>query len=315
MTLPALIDRGPCPLCGDESSSLAIEFREIPIARCASCGFLYSARVMTPQGLADYYAEQLPNRRLQQGQEVFARASLAALERMTPVPRLRHALDVGAGYGFLLSYLRDRHGIKGTGVEPSTVESEHARAQLGIDVRTSLLSNAGLDHSFDLVCAFEVLEHTIAPRQFLAELAGYVAPGGYLVIGTDNFESAIVRALGANFPKWIPHTHISHFSPATLSSLVSELDGFDTTAYTSYTPWEFLARCAIAPIRRPPAVRNAYDYKTELGREVQRSFKFYRLRKAVTISWFKLTASNDLSGEMMFITLHKQRAETTLALK
>lgn len=307
-SLPTLIDRGTCALCGSESSTPAIDFKDIPIARCTSCGFLYSARVMTEEGLAAYYAEQVSNERLQQGQEVFAQASLAALERITPLPRLRRALDVGAGYGFLLFSLRSRHGIKGIGVEPSAVESKHGREQLNLDIRTTLLSEAGLpSESFDLVCACEVLEHMPAPAQFVAELAERVAPGGYLVIGTDNFESAVVRALGPGFPKWIPHTHVSHFSPATLTSLVSDLDGFALAAYVSYTPWEFLARWAVSPVLRRPAVQDAYDYQSELTREVSRPFRFYRLRKAVTIPWFRLTAASNLAGEMMFIALQKQR--------
>jgi len=262
---------------------------------------------MTDEALATYYVEQVSNERLLQGQKVFAQASLAALERITPLPRLRSALDVGAGYGFLLSALRSRHGIKGIGVEPSAVESRHGREQLNLDIRTELLSEGDFPSgSFDLVCAFEVLEHMLEPARFVVELSEQVAPGGYLVIGTDNFESAVVRALGPGFPKWIPHTHISHFSPATLTSLVSALEGFDPAAYTSYTPWEFLARWAVSPILRPPPVQAAYNYQSELTREVSRPFRFYRLRKAVTNPWFKLTAANDLAGEMMFIALQKQ---------
>lgn len=264
---------------------------------------------MTDEGLAVYYSDQVSNERLQQGQEVFAQAGLSALERLVPLPRLRHVLDVGAGYGYLLAALRVRHGIQGIGVEPSTVESEYGRAHLAVDMRTSVLSRASLEHrSFDLVLALEVLEHMVAPDQFIAELAEYVAPGGYLVIGTDNFESAVVRALGPSFPKWIPHTHISHFSPPSLTRLMSNVDDFAAMGYTSYTPWEFWARWAASALRKPLSPEAVYDYRRELTREVSRPFKLYRLRKAIMLPWFRLTASNDLSGEMMFIALQRGRA-------
>lgn len=304
---PALVDRGACPLCGDESSTSEIAFVAIPIYRCQSCAFLYSGRIMTPDGLANYYAAQVSNERLQQGQEVYAHASLAALERITPLPVLRRALDVGAGYGFLLSYLNQHHGIHGTGVEPSHVESQYGRQRLGVDIRNGVLSDVALEPlSFDLVCAFEVLEHTPAPRRFVSELAEHVAPGGYLVIGTDNFDSSVVRALGPGFPKWIPHTHVSHFVPATLTRLVGELREFSIVNYVSYTPWEFMARAALAPLRRRPSPAAAYDYEGALGREISRAFKFYRLRKAITLPWFNLNASADLAGEMMFIAARKR---------
>jgi SAM-dependent methyltransferase len=263
---------------------------------------------MVTDDLAEYYAQQVSNPRLQRGQEVFAQASLAALERLTPLPRLREVLDVGAGYGFLLASLRNRHGIAGTGVEPSAVESEYGRVRLGVDIRTSLLSGSGLTPgSYDLVCAFEVLEHTVDPAAFVNELASYVAPGGYLVIGTDNFDSDVVRRLGHGFPKWIPHTHVSHFTPATIRTLCGQIDGFAVDGYASYTPWEFLARRAVSSFRASPTVEAAYEYETALTQEVSRSFRLYRLRRAITPMWFAISSSKDLSGEMMFISLQRHR--------
>ena len=59
--------------------------------------------------------------------------------------------------------------------------------------------------SFDLVTAFEVIEHVAYPRTFVEELEEYVKPGGQLLIMTDNFESKVVKDLGElAFPKWIP---------------------------------------------------------------------------------------------------------------
>src|SRR4051794_35228964 len=90
--LPNLIDRGPCPLCDAQAEAIAIAFNDIPVVRCEACGFLHSGRVMTEHGLATYYADQVSNERLQRGQQVFAQASRAALEQLTPLPRIGQAL-------------------------------------------------------------------------------------------------------------------------------------------------------------------------------------------------------------------------------
>lgn len=305
--VPGLVERGGCPLCRDRRCKPEHSFKDVPVVRCTGCGFLYSSRVMSVAALAAYYANQITNERLQQGQEVFAQASVAALERITPLNRLTHVLDVGAGYGFLLSRIHSRHGIRGIGVEPSDVESLYGRDHLNVDVRTAVLADAGLDRqAFDLVCAFEVIEHTLDPEAFIAELADYVTPGGYLVIGTDNFKSRAVRSLGPAFPKWIPHTHISHFCPDSLIGLLKRLPGFTVAGYTSYTPWEFHARRLVATLRRPVAIEDVYDLRAELTREVSRGFKLYRLRRTVTPIWFRATASSTLSGEMMYIALRRQ---------
>src|SRR4029453_13739408 len=105
----------------------------------------------------------------------------------------------------------------------------------------SSLSESEVDKAnFDIVTTFEVIEHIQDPRSFLSELIGYISPGGYLLVMTDNFESDIVRALGAGFPKWIPHSHISHFGSSVFERLISDA-GMVVTRRLSYTPWELTA--------------------------------------------------------------------------
>jgi hypothetical protein len=88
-------------------------------------------------------------------------------------------------------------------------------------------------------------------------------------------------------------------------SALARLRGFEVTACSSYTPWEFIARRVVAFGRRTPDAAELYDFGAELQREVSRAFKLYRLRKAVTGRWFKLTATSDLRGEMMFVALRR----------
>ena len=84
--------------------------------------------------------------------------------------------------------------------------------------------------------AFEVIEHTLNPVEFIREMTQYVKPGGRLLIMTDNFCSRRAQSLGAGFPKWIPHVHISHFSPVTLKSAIEKVKN-----------WMWLTSCLIPP--------------------------------------------------------------------
>ena len=62
-----------------------------------------------------------------------------------------------------------------------------------------------------------------------------------MIIMTDNFESRAAKSLGAKFPKWIPHSHISHFSPNTLQACIESVKGLSVSRWLSYTPWELSA--------------------------------------------------------------------------
>lgn len=250
---------------------------------------------MTPGALGRYYGETFGSERHLQGQRVNARVNFIVLGRLLDLRAVSSLLDVGTGYGFLLRTLRDRHGIDVHGVELSEQESAHARDRLDLDVRTRPLVEAGFDpDSFDAVISLEVIEHLLQPVAFIRELAAYVRPGGVVVIGTDNFESAAARALGERLPKWIPHTHVSHFGPVTLRRGFAEA-GLNVEREASYTPWDLYAR-RLAPKR----VQGEYDLERVLHEEMGGRFRLFRLRLIVNPIWAAATLRRDLGGAMMF---------------
>jgi 2-polyprenyl-3-methyl-5-hydroxy-6-metoxy-1,4-benzoquinol methylase len=307
MREPTFIDRGACPLCGSLKRRPHFNFPDIPVVRCADCGFLHSACVLGEEALAADYADGFGGLRHQRGQSVNAIVNAAVLPRLFGLSPGQRVLDVGAGYGYLLDLLQQRHGVTGIGVEPSRQEACYARDQLGVQVIDAMLADAGLERaSFDLVASFEVIEHVARPVDFIRELAGYVKPGGRLLVMTDNFESDAVRALGPGFPKWIPHTHISHFGPATLARAIQAAGGLEVETAMTYTPWEFWLRDTVGRLRgRPVAAEQAYDLKRALASEMGGRYRFYRLRRLLNAAWARTQLGTGLNGAVMYFVCRK----------
>ena len=95
-------------------------------------------------------------------------------------PRGARILEVGCGPGGNLPML-SRFG-EVTGLEPDAGARRHAAASGVARVRAGTLPD-GLEmpkSSFDLVCAFDVLEHVTEDRESVAALAGLLKPGGWL---------------------------------------------------------------------------------------------------------------------------------------
>lgn len=275
-------------------------FRPIAVVRCAACGFLYAGAVLRPERLRAYYAEGFAGDRQRRGQMVNARVNALAVRRLVDLSRVRSALDVGCGYGDFLRRLADRHGIRGRGLELSRQEADFARATLGLDVLAVPIEEAGLpEGAFDLVTSFEVIEHVPDPMPFLGQLARLLVPGGTLVVMTDNFESAVCRALGPGFPKWIPHTHVSHFSAATLRWAVEHTPGLRLERLLSFTPWELVARRVLARGRVPTA-EAAFDLERTLAAEMAGRYRLFRLRLALCRAWFGLTAGPREDGALVY---------------
>lgn len=294
-------------MCSAAERRVHLAFREIPVVRCRGCGFLYSARLMAPEALREYYRDGFGSERHRRGQIVNARVNARVVRRLLRGRPIRTALDVGTGYGFLLHLLQAALGVRVVGVELSRQEAAYGRSALGLDIRNAPLAEAGLaPGAFDLVSCFEVVEHVPDPPEFVRQLVEHVAPGGYLLVMTDNFESAVARGLGAAFPKWIPHAHVSHFGPASLERLLSAAPLAVVDRF-SFSPWELSARLVyhrLRGIERAPAA--AFDLERSLATEMLGRYPLFGVRRSIDPAWARLTGKGDLDGALMYCLARRE---------
>ena len=208
-----------CPGCGARDAESA----ELGLRRCAACGTVYAREYADPgevfvdgyfEGGAGAYGVDTGHPRFQAFLAEVCDRRCAFIELLAPVGSL---LDVGCGGGELLRAAAAR-GWRAAGAEPMAEAAELARTRApGADVRTALAADAGFaEGSFDVVCAFHVLEHMPDARAFLGELARLARPGGLVVVETPNYASRLRRAQGERWLHLRPLEHLVHFTPQTM---------------------------------------------------------------------------------------------------
>jgi SAM-dependent methyltransferase len=74
---------------------------------------------------------------------------------------------------------------------------------------------------FDVITAWDVIEHVSQPATMLDEIAILLKPGGLLVLSTYVVDSWPVRILGTRYPFFMD-MHLIHFSRATLKRMLFE---------------------------------------------------------------------------------------------
>jgi SAM-dependent methyltransferase len=117
-------------------------------------------------------------------------------------PRPLRLLDFGAGSGLLAQHLR-AHGIHADSEDP------YSEAAFGQPAQSP-------SHAYDIVCAFEVIEHSAAPLQTLAQIKAHLKPGGVAIISTL-LQPDDIAVLGCNWWYCAPRNgHISLFSKECL---------------------------------------------------------------------------------------------------
>lgn len=285
-----------CRLCGSNETTVFQVIDRFTYTECSRCHFRQVAETLSSAEIAAFYESGYGTPRHRQGQTVNAGVNMCVLERLGLADAPARALDVGCGYGFLLAALRSRGWPDPVGVELSNHEADYARRVLGATVHESL--DEVEPASFDIVLALEVVEHILHPLEFVREIARRARPGGIVVIGTDNFRSWPVQAMGSAFPKWIPHEHISLFDSHTLPLLL-EKAGLTVERTLSFTPWELLARAAAYRLSGRRVGGREFRLETVRQDEEDRPYPLFGLRARANKHWARLTAAQHLGKEMM----------------
>jgi SAM-dependent methyltransferase len=232
----------------DHEFSRLLSVRRIEISQCQRCGLVVTPHLYhgTTGGeyrkendirFAEYTRYTLPSRLV-----TWSRY-LPRLEVMTTG---RSLLDVGAGYGFFVREAGSR-GWQAIGVEPGNyrflpeVQASMVRGTMGDLLRQG--------RRFDVITAWDVIEHVHDAQAFINEARELLVSGGVLCLRTPDARALLLAAadgwgLARAYVELIyptnPLEHIVHFTPEYLTRIIG--DHCFTEVEVSYddSPEEFV---------------------------------------------------------------------------
>jgi 2-polyprenyl-3-methyl-5-hydroxy-6-metoxy-1,4-benzoquinol methylase len=203
-----------CPLCGSPATAVIFAKQQTDYRVCRDCGFRFATPDRNPNlaNTIDEYEEAY----LQYlAPDAADRANFDALYRwMTGVTPLqgKRLLDVGAGSGKLVRYLRGR-GVEAHGIEPSRALFDRFLAADGAFTCDTI---DRVREAFSIVTAFDVIEHVADPNEFLRGIADVLDADGVFFLSTPDVESLTASVFGRRWHFYYPY-HLSYFGPRTLA--------------------------------------------------------------------------------------------------
>ena len=230
----------PCPLCGNSDEvSLAFRRNESAVHSCRRCSLEFLFPQPTDETLSSIYSSEYflgsndKQAALRQGLLKRATAKLY-LDALRPfirkaTPRL---LEIGCGSGDFLIEAQSC-GFEVEGLEYSEHAAADANARLGRQaVRVGSPEARCLPEStYDIIGAFDVIEHLRNPKRSLEYLHTALKPGGLIAIVTPSLDSWSRQLLGRHWMEYKTE-HLTYFGRKSLVQLL-ETAGFKNVRFFS----------------------------------------------------------------------------------
>ncbi len=239
-----------CPLCASQEFKKTFEVKGLKISKCSQCGFRFMNPCLNDEGmgllyknskilietnpaLESYYEYGVGNMKSKTYQDYVKVLSL--LERVYPVSEKPKLFEIGYGSGAFLKEARER-GWQVDGTDTSEdnfrlLTNEGVTVQLGSFDDFEVSSN-----KYQAVALWDVIEHTISPKDFIRKAYEMLVPGGLLVIVTPNVSGLLnkvseflyfvsFRKIKFGINQLYCLEHVGYFNQKNLKKLVED-EGF-----------------------------------------------------------------------------------------
>jgi 2-polyprenyl-3-methyl-5-hydroxy-6-metoxy-1,4-benzoquinol methylase len=271
-----------CPFCGGRQlRSFAVRRKSLSLIECQRCIAAWQWPLTRSESESvDCFSQKYAAAKQGTYYDESRRRAVAALAVgfVASVCEPQRLLDIGAGDGVFLRQSLQR-GWRVQGVEPSSGAVRRYREQGGGDeLLCGTLDNLDPDVRFDVITAWDVIEHVEDGLEFIQNAARHLAPGGCLILETGNYQSAGRIDAGSDWWAYDPD-HRWYYTPPTLRQLC-EAAGF--------TRFELAPR-ALRPWAEDPAYRGPswrWHLRCSLcapHRVVDTWRKFFALRQAARL--------------------------------
>lgn len=238
-----------CIVCGGDRLSPVSRFASVHLVHCMDCGLRFAGRRPSDAELDAHYRgygtrwfdSDLTRQRYAE-----------LLDSFEPYRHTNRILDMGCGAGYFLEEAAKR-GWDVYGSEFGDLPLQLSREK-GLNVVPAPVTRDTFPAAhFDVVTAFEVVEHLRDPLAEAEVIASLVRPGGLFYCTTPNFNSVSRHLLG---PRWTVVSypeHLVYFTRPTLRSWLSAA-GFSPIKVltTGISPSAVTAAVPLMPSASPP---------------------------------------------------------------
>jgi 2-polyprenyl-3-methyl-5-hydroxy-6-metoxy-1,4-benzoquinol methylase len=212
-----------CPICKSFKRIKYIVKYKVPIVTCEKCDLTYTTK--QPKNFNDVYSQDdyLKKSILSYDKTRKYRIKRFGLERIKILKKYKKKgklLDFGCGTGWFLEGAKKHYDSYG--VEYSDSIRKWLLKKLNINTFKTLESIKG--NKFDIITAFDVIEHVSDPLLLLKNLKKNLKKNGIILIYTPNFDSLGFSYLGIKNNLLCPPNHLFYFNKSSFDYMCKKVN-------------------------------------------------------------------------------------------
>lgn len=231
-----MVHHDRCPLCSSEMitdhfncTDHFISKEVFVIARCITCGFLFTQDHPDENEISGYYESDayishsdtssgIINKLYHHVRQLMLLRKRKIIQKTTGL-KAGNLLDVGSGTGHFASFMKNS-GWSVKGIEISAKARDFSSENFGIDVIAPDRISELEPGSFDCVTMWHVLEHFQDPHRYISDITRLLKPGGTCLVALPNCSSTDAKYYREVWAAFDVPRHLWHFEPATFNEFV-----------------------------------------------------------------------------------------------
>jgi SAM-dependent methyltransferase len=203
---------------------------------CPDCSVIFQHPQPTPNEMLSYadteYEEGL-YRDYVGAREMKLEHFRHRLGQLLPRVRQGRLLDIGCSCGYFME-VAAASGFEVEGLEFSRAAIAAADASVQPHISCSSVDAFDSSQSYDLITAFDLIEHVPRPKDFLRKIRHLLVPGGCVVMTTPDAGHFLRYAMASSWPMLQPMQHLTIFSRQAMRRALKEA-GFGDISFERAT--------------------------------------------------------------------------------
>lgn len=228
-----------CNLCGSDEPVILFDAKDrlhgyedtFTYVRCKKCSLVYMNPQIAPDDIAIVYPPTYGPFQISLKTPLLDENKLKRRAQRRPfvdsickkLNRHSRLLDVGCGNGGFLNEIRILTGCQAYGLDISELAAKAAKENYELDIHVGTILEAPFpERYFDVITAWEYLEHVNDPSAVLLKISSLLKNDGSCIISSPNFDSFNCKLFknkwyGLDCPR-----HLYIYSPRTISGLLQK---------------------------------------------------------------------------------------------